>query len=100
MKTRIYCVSLSSAMQAVLPHVETTPRLVRASSRAQAERHVAKDLVASRVASQEDLVEYLENGLETVGDEYDASADTEPLTVEDEAAAREATAMEMEETPA
>ena len=38
---------------------ESSPRLVRADTRAQAERHVSKQIIESRVATQDDMVELL-----------------------------------------
>lgn len=47
--------------------------LVRATSQAQALRHVAKDTFTVRVASQNDIVEYLESGdtIETANEQLD-----------------------------
>ena len=59
--TRIYCVLLSG--------LAMSPRLVRASNRGRAERHVARDIVAAHVATQDDIVEYLCDGIEIAGEE-------------------------------
>ena len=41
-----------------------SPRLIRAKTRAQAERHVSKQIIESRVASQDDMIELLDRGVE------------------------------------
>lgn len=52
-------------------------RLVRATSQAQALRHVARTIYDVRVASQTDIVEHLEGGgkVETANEQLDIGAD-------------------------
>lgn len=57
MTTRIYHVQMR-----LDDNVERPARLVRANNRMQAERHVMKGCLVTRVASQEDLIAYLKNG--------------------------------------
>ena len=54
---RIYRVDVN------LGSYESSPRLVRADTRTQAERHVWKQIIESRVATQDDMVELLGLGV-------------------------------------
>lgn len=65
MTTRIYAVSVTFSPPGA------PVRLVRASDTAQALRHVARDTLAVKVASQDDLVANIAAGVkvETAGDE-------------------------------
>lgn len=69
MTTRIYLVETKLEK----PPVHDI-RLVRASTRAQAERYVAQSIIAARVATQDDLVAHLKDGIQTAGE---APADDE-----------------------
>lgn len=69
-KTRIYIVHLHLDDNTVRP-----PRLVRANSRAQAERHVAAGMITAHVASQDELVDHLPAGIEVAGEELDEAAE-------------------------
>ena len=69
-KTRIYIVHLHLDDNTVRP-----PRLVRATSRAQAERHVARGAIVASVASQDDLIEHLSAGIEVAGEDLDEAAE-------------------------
>lgn len=52
-------------------------RLVRATSQAQALRHVARSIYAVRVASQDDIVGHMESGgkIETANEQLDINGD-------------------------
>lgn len=50
-------------------------RLVRANSRAQAERHVARGAIVARVATQDELVAHIANGIEVAGEDEDEAAE-------------------------
>lgn len=63
-KTRIYLVAVNLDDDTIRP-----PRLVRASNRAQAERHVAAGLLTAHVATQDELIEHLSAGVEVAGEE-------------------------------
>ncbi|MEY2655983.1 MAG: hypothetical protein RLZZ524_3011 [Pseudomonadota bacterium] len=74
--TRIYAVSLT----AITDEPGVVSRLVRAGNASQALRHVARDTLTVKVASQDDLVANLSAGVkvETAGDEAEpAPAPTE-----------------------
>lgn len=71
--SRIYLVNIDGGDT---PHAN---RLVRAANRPQAVSHVAKELFATRVASQDDLVSLLDQGVkvETASAEADAAPESE-----------------------
>lgn len=64
MKSRIYLVAVNLDDATIRP-----PRLVRASNRAQAERHVASGLLTAHVATQDELIEHLSAGVEVAGED-------------------------------
>lgn len=66
MKTRVYVVDVGG---------ETAPHLVRATYSHMAERHVIGQLVSSRVASKDDLVELMMKGVRV----EDAAGDPDAL---------------------
>jgi hypothetical protein len=68
-KSRIYLVNTN------LDDTIRPPRLVRATSRSQAERHVAAGMISACVASQDDLIEHLSAGIEVAGEELDEAAE-------------------------
>lgn len=61
---RIYYVELKLDDQ-----VKRPARLIRASNRAQAERHVIKGCLATRVATQDDVLALAATGVETAGED-------------------------------
>ena len=63
MSTRIYLVETKLEK----PPVHDI-RLVRAGTRAQAERYVAQGIITARVATQDDLVAHLKDGVQTAGE--------------------------------
>ena len=67
-KNRIYIVSLNTDDKTIRP-----PRLVRATNRAQAERHVARGVIVARVASQDDIIEHLSAGIEVAGEDVETA---------------------------
>lgn len=67
MTTRVYHVQLT-----LDDAIERPARLVRANNRAQAERHVMKGCLVTRVASQDDMIAlYKPGGVEVAGEEHD-----------------------------
>lgn len=69
-KSRIYLVNVSVDDNAIRP-----PRLVLASNRAQAERHVARGAIVARVASRDELIEHLPAGIEVAGEDVPEAAE-------------------------
>ena len=69
-KSRIYIVNTNLDDTAIRP-----PRLVRATNRAQAERHVARGAIVARVASQDELIEHLSAGIEVAGEDAQEAAE-------------------------
>jgi hypothetical protein len=72
--TRIYAVKPKGS--------EGPPRLIRASTQAQAMRHVARDTLQCAVASQDDIVTAINAGakVETSSDEPEPVSPQQPLT--------------------
>ena len=68
-KSRIYLVCLHTDDRTITP-----PRLVRANSRAQAERHVAAGMITAHVASRDELIEHLSAGIEVAGEDIEEDA--------------------------
>jgi hypothetical protein len=68
-KSRIYVVRIHADDKVV-----RQPRLVRASSRAQAERHVAAGMITAHVANQDELIQHLPAGIEVAGEDIEDDA--------------------------
>jgi len=68
-KSRIYVVHIHADDNTVRP-----PRLVRASSRAKAERHVAAGMITAHVANQDELIQHIPGGIEVAGEDIEEDA--------------------------
>lgn len=79
-QTRVYHIELC-----LDDNVERPARLVRASNRAQAERHIMRSCLKTRVATQDDIIGLYEGGIEVAGEEIDDD-DKETPSVQGQAA--------------
>lgn len=64
-KSRIYLVDTTIGLHVVVK----THRLIRAQTKHQAEQFVCRDQISSRIATQDDLVKHLEDGVEDATEE-------------------------------